>query len=66
MQKYYICHICGGEMYPILETEEYCYKDVQVTVDDIKVFRCVNCGEGILESDEAKRIEEIVLKKANV
>jgi YgiT-type zinc finger domain-containing protein len=52
-------------MYPVLEAEEYCYKGVQVTINDIHVFRCVNCGEGILEADEVKRIEKILVQKAN-
>lgn len=61
MQKIHICHICGEKMYPVLETEEHRYKGVQVTINDINVFRCVNCGEGILEAEEVKRIENIVI-----
>jgi YgiT-type zinc finger domain-containing protein len=60
MQKMHICHICGGKMHQALETKEYCYNNIPVTVKDVKVFRCVNCGEGILESEEAKRVEWII------
>ena len=65
IQQIHTCHICGGEMYPILETKTYCFDGIPVTVDGVKVFRCINCGEGILESEEVKRIEGIVLTKTN-
>jgi YgiT-type zinc finger domain-containing protein len=65
MQKMHICHICGEEMYPVLETKEYRLNNIPVTVYDIRVFRCVNCGEGILESEEVERIEKIVFSKFN-
>jgi hypothetical protein len=76
MQKMHICHICGGKMHQALETKEYqknppkinCAEyqnNIPVTVKDVKVFRCIDCGEGILEAEEAKRIENIVMTKAN-
>jgi YgiT-type zinc finger domain-containing protein len=65
MQKYHVCHVCGGEMHPKIESSTYRFNDVDVTVNDIRIFRCVSCNEGVLESDEAKRIEKIILQKAN-
>ena len=61
MQKYHVCHICGGKMLPKIESTEYNFKGNPIRVDDIQVFRCENCGECILEADEVKRIEKIVL-----
>lgn len=64
MQKYHICHICGGEMHHQIESSEYQFQGMSVTIDDVRVFRCVNCGEGVLESQEVKRIEQIVVSHA--
>lgn len=65
MAKYHICHICGETMYPTLESEEYAFDGIKIVVDDVRVFRCTRCGEGILESEEAKRIEKIILERTN-
>lgn len=65
MQKMHICHICGGAMYPKTEHSTYNFKGAMVTIPDVNVFRCENCGEGILEAEEVKRIEEVVVEKIN-
>ena len=65
MQKYHICHVCGEKMYPIVEPHEYSFKCFVVTVPDVRVFQCDNCGEEILESEEAKRVEDIILAQIN-
>lgn len=65
MQKYHICHVCCEKMYPIVEPHEYSFKGVVVTVPGVRVFQCDNCGEEILESEEAKRIEDVILAQIN-
>lgn len=65
MQKFHICHVCGGEMHPQIESSAYTFQGMLITVDDVCVFRCVNCGEGILESEEIKRIEKILVQTDN-
>lgn len=64
MRNCHICHICGGAMHPQIESLEYKFDGISVTVNNVCVFRCSNCEESILESAEAKRIENIVLIKS--
>ena len=61
MNDNHICHNCGGNMYPYIRQNKYRYKDHPVVIDDVEVFKCEKCGESILTSQEAKRIEKIVL-----
>ena len=63
MQEYHICHICGEKMYPIVESSTYEKNGHVVEIQDLHCFKCEICGERILESDEAKRVEEIVFAK---
>jgi YgiT-type zinc finger domain-containing protein len=66
MQKVHICYRCGGKMHPVVESSEYCYNGVSVIVEDIRVFRCISCGEGILESEEVQKIQNTVLSKSQL
>ena len=61
MPKDYICHICGGHMRPCVEPHTYYCNGSTVVVQDAHCFKCENCDERILESQEVKRIEKIVL-----
>ena len=63
MRKNYVCHVCGENMDPIIETCDFKIQDAVVSIHDVHLFRCANCSERILESDEVKRIEEIVLSR---
>ena len=61
MKKCYICHVCGGNMHPTIEARKYVFHGISVMINDVHMFRCNDCGECILGSQEAKRIEEIVI-----
>jgi YgiT-type zinc finger domain-containing protein len=63
MQKTHICHVCGTKMYQKTESIKYQFRELSVTVDDVHVFRCHNCGEEILEAEEVKRIEDVFIAK---
>jgi YgiT-type zinc finger domain-containing protein len=59
-----ICHVCGAKMD---YTEEYettfNVKDEYVFIDRIRAYICPNCGEIVYNSDEARRIENIVHRR---
>ena len=57
----HICHVCGNNMYHCVEDREYHYNGKSVIAPDVELFKCDECGEAILTSQEAKRVEEIVL-----
>lgn len=63
MRNYHVCHVCGSKMYPTTEPHKYNFKEISTTISDVHVFRCEKCGEGVLETEEVKRIEEILRKK---
>lgn len=61
MREYHICHICGCHMYPCVESSSFKQNGHIVEIPDVYFFKCEMCGEKILESEEAKRIEKAVL-----
>ena len=65
MQEFHICHICGGQMYPTIESQTYKVRGYAIKIADVHCFKCNTCGETILESEEAKRIEDVVIAKIN-
>ncbi len=60
MQNFHVCHICGGKMFPCIEAHTYTYNGKNITINDVHFYKCEMCGEGILTSQEVKRIENIV------
>lgn len=59
--NYHICHICGNKMYMQITDETYVCRDKSIKVSNVLSFKCSHCGEVILEHDEVKRIEQVVL-----
>ena len=59
--NYHICHICGNKMYKQITNETYIYHDKSIQVSNVHSFKCSHCNEIILEHDEVKRIEQVVL-----
>ena len=63
MQKYHICHVCGNHMHRCVKDQEYYLNGHCIVVHDVEFFKCDKCDEAILESQEAKRVEKIVLEE---
>lgn len=61
MQRYHICHICGNKMFKQITNETYVYQGKSIKVSNVHSFKCNYCDEVILEHDEVKRIEQVIL-----
>ena len=68
----HVCIHCGYYMFPNLVDKTYRIHKPNsgdelhiVTVPDVKVFTCVNCGREIMEASEAKRVEAYVQNTMN-
>ena len=57
-----ICHNCGAEMVKKIEDDTYVIDGKEISIKNIEIQRCPNCQEGILTSEDAKRIENILNK----
>lgn len=66
MRKYHICHVCGNRMHRCVNDQEYRIEGSSITVHDVEFFQCENCGESILESQEAQRVEDVILFKHKI
>lgn len=63
MTEYRTCYVCGCKMNHCVKNTKFKHKDRIIAINDVKSYKCECCGEEILELEEAKRIENIVLNK---
>lgn len=54
------CYNCDGIMKPCLITSEFEVKGRTVKIHNVRAWKCVDCGEIIYDSNEAKLIEEVL------
>jgi HTH-type transcriptional regulator/antitoxin MqsA len=56
------CPICGEQDLAYgSQSMEYSYKGESIIIADVQGEYCPACGEGVLDMDESKRVNEIIL-----
>lgn len=58
--SYKLCHECRGVMYPCKMSKTYDVNGKFITVDNINAFKCIKCGEIVLEHKEVEKLEEYI------
>ena len=58
------CYRCCGQMLHGITTGTYTYEGRKYRIRCMQVWKCFDCGELLLTSEEAKRVERAIDEKA--
>lgn len=59
------CYICNHNIEKKVTSIDTDWGDCKLTVDDVRVYVCPNCGEEVLESGDIKELQKISKKLAD-